>query len=234
MMMPINIDANGMTFFLEKHYKDAFDKISEDKRRRIIEAAISEFSEKGFVAANINVIAKNAGISIGSMYNYFDSKESLFLTIVDYGYAVLEGVISSIDLEKGDIYDKFELLVRAAQQFSKTHPELIQIYLDSASAGLGHLSEKLSRQVESITAEFYRALIAEARTDGLVADDIDAHVAAFCIDNLILLMQYSYTSGYFKERMKIFAGADALENDEKIVAGIMRFIRGGLGHPATS
>jgi len=229
MMMPINIDANGMTFFLEKHYKDAFDKISEDKRRRIIEAAISEFSEKGFVVANINVIAKNAGISIGSMYNYFDSKESLFLTIVDYGYAVLEGVISSIDLEKGNIYDKIELLVRAAQQFSKSHPELIQIYLDSASAGLGHLSEKLSRQVESITAEFYRALIAEAKTDGLVADDVDAHVAAFCLDNLILLMQYSYTSGYFRERMKIFAGADALENDEKIVAGIMRFIRGGLG-----
>ena len=229
MMMPINIDANGMTFFLEKHYKDAFDKISEDKRRRIIEAAISEFSEKGFVVANINVIAKNAGISIGSMYNYFDSKESLFLTIVDYGYAVLEGVISSIDLEKGNIYDKIELLVRAAQQFSKTHPELIQIYLDSASAGLGHLSEKLSRQVESITADFYRALIAEAKTDGLVADDIDAHAAAFCIDNLILLMQYSYTSGYFRERMKIFAGADALENDEKIVTGIMRFIRGGLG-----
>ncbi len=233
-MMPINIDANGMTFFLEKHYKDAFDKISEDKRRRIIEAAISEFSEKGFVVANINVIAKNAGISIGSMYNYFDSKESLFLTIVDYGYAVLEGVISSIDLEKGNIYDKIELLVRAAQQFSKTHPELIQIYLDSASAGLGHLSEKLSRQVESITADFYRALIAEAKTDGLVADDIDAHAAAFCIDNLILLMQYSYTSGYFRERMKIFAGADALENDEKIVTGIMRFIRGGLGPTATS
>ena len=119
--------------------------------------------------------------------------------------------------------------MRAAQQFSKSHPELIQIYLDSASAGLGHLSEKLSRQVESITAEFYRALIAEAKTDGLVADDIDAHAASFCIDNLILLMQYSYTSGYFRERMKIFAGADALENDEKIVTGIMRFIRGGLG-----
>jgi TetR/AcrR family transcriptional regulator len=229
MMTPISADAGGMTFFLEKHYKDAFDKISEDKRRRIIEAAIAEFSDKGFVAANINVIAKNAGISIGSMYNYFDSKESLFLTIVDYGYAVLEGVIASIDLEKGNIFDKFELLVRAAQQFSKAHPELIRIYLDSASSGLGHLSERLSRQVESITAEFYRGLIAEAKAAGLVARDIDAHAAAFCIDNLILLMQYSYTSGYFRERMKIFAGDDALENDEKIVAGIMRFIRGGLG-----
>ncbi len=47
----------------------------------------------GFSAANINVMAKNAGISIGSMYNYFESKENLFLAVVDYGYKVLNSHI---------------------------------------------------------------------------------------------------------------------------------------------
>jgi len=162
------------------------------------------------------------------MYNYFDSKESLFLTIVDHGYAVLESVISSVDIEQGDIFDKFEMLLRMAQKFSRKYPELNQIYLDLTSEGLSHLSKRLSKQMESITAEFYRELMAEAKADGIIATDLNEFVTAFCIDNLMVMLQFSYTSDYYKERMKIFAGEDALENDEKIIQSIMRFIRGAL------
>ena len=162
------------------------------------------------------------------MYNYFRSKEDLFLTIIDYGYRLLEEVISEIDLTEGDIFDKLERLVRAAQKFSKEYPEINQIYLDITSEGLTHLSEMLSKKMEAITADFYRALINESKAQGKIAKDIDEYIAAYCIDNLILLMQYSYTTNYFRERMKIFAGEDALENDEKIVQGIMKFIRKGL------
>ena len=211
-----------------RHYKDAFEKISPEKQKSVMESAISEFAGKGFSAANINVIAKNAGISIGSMYNYFESKENLFLAVVDYGYQLLEEAISSVDLEKGDIFDKFEMLIRLAQKYSKKNKELIQIYLDLASQGLFHLSQKLSRQVESITAVFYRSLMADAKKEGIIASDIDEYVTSFCVDNLILLFQFSYASEYYKERMTIFAGDDALENDEKMIQGIMRFIRGAL------
>ena len=102
MTTPAETADTQPTFFLEKHYKDAFEKIAGEKQKRIMDAAIAEFSAKGFIAANINIIAKKAGISIGSMYNYFASKESLFLTICDHGYGVLESVISSVDLEHGD------------------------------------------------------------------------------------------------------------------------------------
>jgi TetR/AcrR family transcriptional regulator len=216
------------TNHMDKHCKDAFERIPPEKQKKILEAAVTEFAGKGFSEANINVIAKNAGISIGSMYNYFESKENLFLAVVDYGYKELETVLSTVDLGQGDIFDKFELLIRIAQQFSKQHPELNQIYLDLASQGLFHLSQKLSRQVESITAFFYRSLMDDAKKQGLIADDIDEYVTSFCLDNLLLLLQFSYSSEYYKERMKIFAGDDALENDEKIVRGMMRFIRGAL------
>ena len=221
-------DLTENTFFLEKHYKDAFEKISHDKKKRILDAAITEFAGKGFIAANINVIAKNAGISIGSMYNYIESKEMLFLTVVDHGYKVLEEVISSVDLEQGDIFEKFELLLRMAQKYSRDYPELNQIYLDLTSEGLSHLSKKLSKQMESITAQFYRALMTEAKKDGIISSDLDEFVTSLCIDNLMVMLQFSYTSDYYKERMKIFAGEDALENDEKIIKGIMRFIKGAL------
>lgn len=162
------------------------------------------------------------------MYNYFSSKEDLFLTIVDYGYQVLEGVISEIDLVEGDMFDKIERLLRAAQKFSRAYPELNQIYLDITSEGLSHLSVMLSRKMETISAQFYRAMLAESKEQGILDPDTDEYVAAYCLDNLILLLQYSYTTDYFRERMRIFAGEDALENDEKIIKEMMRFIRKGL------
>lgn len=223
-----NLQEPTPSFFMEKHYKDAFDRISQDKQQRILDAAIAEFSAKGFIAANINIIAKNAGISIGSMYNYFQSKEHLFLTIVDHGYGMLEKVISSVDLTKGDIFDKLEMMLRLAQDYSRQYPELSQIYLDLTSGGLAHLSKTVSRQMESITADFYQAMMKDAKAAGVMAQDMDERLTAFCLDNLMVMLQFSCTSEYYKERLKIFIGEDALDDDEKIIGGMMRFIRGAL------
>jgi hypothetical protein len=86
--------------------------------------------------------------------------------------------------------------------------------------------------METISALFYRSLLAESKTTGIVDPEIDEYVASFCLDNLILLLQYSYTTDYFRERMKIFAGEDAAGDDEKMIQGIMYFIRNALSsHP---
>ncbi|MFZ5569519.1 MAG: TetR/AcrR family transcriptional regulator [Thermodesulfobacteriota bacterium] len=215
-------------YTVKKHYTETFEKIAEDKRATILRVAAAEFAANGFRTANINVIARKAGISIGSMYKYFTSKENLFLTIIDHGYQVLADVLAEVDLNAGDIFDKIERLLRAAQQYSRKYPELNQIYVDIASEGLSHLSVMLSRKMESISAAFYRSMLSLSKQKGLVDAAADDFVTAFCLDNLILMLQYSYTTDYYRERMKIFAGEDALEDDERIIRGMMRFIRGAL------
>lgn len=53
-------------------------KLTEMKRESIIEAAIQEFREQGFLGAKTTRIAKNAGVSSRTLYNHFESKEALF------------------------------------------------------------------------------------------------------------------------------------------------------------
>ena len=213
---------------MERYHKDTFARISEEKQQRILNAAITEFAANGFPGANINVIASRAGISIGAMYKYFGSKEDLFLTIVERAHDLLAGVLESIGNSPGDIFVKLEKLLRAAQTYARQFPELHQIYLDMTSEGLAHLSRKLSGKMETVSARFYATLIRQATDDRAIDSRLNPRVAALCIDNLILMLQYSYTSDYFKERMKIFIGADALDDDEAIVEGMMRFIKGAL------
>ena len=213
---------------MKKFHKESFDKISEDKRQRILKVGIAEFSKKGLSATNINVVAKKAGISIGSLYNYFASKEDLYMAIADEGYRILEKVFSSIDLSTGDMFDKLEKLVRAAIEYSRRYPELTQIYLDLSTESRSRLSERLSKKIEEISSNYYQYLIGESKKAGLIDQNIDDRIASFCFDNLILILQYSYSSKYFIERMKIFVGEDALKDDERVIKGVMRFIRGAF------
>lgn len=59
-----------------------FFNLSDTKRNRLIDVATKEFSEKSLNEASINTIIKNAGISRGSFYQYFENKEDLFFYIV--------------------------------------------------------------------------------------------------------------------------------------------------------
>ena len=87
--------------------------------------------------------------------------------------------------------------------------------------------------MEAITVPFYEALIERAMVEGSIDSRLDPRVTALCIDNLILMLQYAYTSDYFKVRMKLFVGPDALMDDDKIVDGILGFIKGALAaHPS--
>ncbi len=82
---------------------------TEDRRRHIIEAAAACFIEQGFHQSSIRDIAKRAQISLGNLYNHFDSKTALIAEIAsleadDLGQIrdILEG-----EGEKQDIIDAF-------------------------------------------------------------------------------------------------------------------------------
>jgi AcrR family transcriptional regulator len=53
-------------------------------RKRILEAARDVFFRDGFMAANLDEVAEKAGVAKGTLYNYADSKEGLFLQAVEY------------------------------------------------------------------------------------------------------------------------------------------------------
>ena len=54
----------------------------EARPSEIIEAALASFSEKGFAATRLDDIAARAGVTRGTLYLYFPSKEELFKEVV--------------------------------------------------------------------------------------------------------------------------------------------------------
>src|SRR5690625_5577728 len=63
---------------------EKFKNLDKKKQKRIINAALKEFTAKGFDQASTNRIVKEAGIGKGMLFYYFKSKKDLYLYLVDY------------------------------------------------------------------------------------------------------------------------------------------------------
>jgi AcrR family transcriptional regulator len=119
----------------------------------IVEAALEVFAEKGFAAAKLDDIARRAGISKGSLYLYFETKEEIFRAVARAAVAShLAPVESSAEASDGPFPDlASKLLSRAAGMMSggrvpalarmvigesRNLPDLARIWHDDVVAGV--------------------------------------------------------------------------------------------------
>ena len=73
--MPSKIEVKGIIVNLPAKIKSR--KLIDDKRKRIIKGATSVFKKKGYHRTTVRNIAKAAGISMGSLYDYISSKQDI-------------------------------------------------------------------------------------------------------------------------------------------------------------
>jgi len=68
---------------------------SEETRARIVESAIKLFSNRGYNAASVDDICEEAGISKGAFYHHFESKQALFLALLDGWLQAIDNAVEA-------------------------------------------------------------------------------------------------------------------------------------------
>lgn len=199
-------------------------KLSEEKLAQILEAAISEFAEKGLSAASMSSIAQRAGTSVGVLYKYYEDKEALFLACLDRSLSVLDSVLSSLCEKEEKPLNYARALIGACQSYSRDYGDYVRMYHEMTCAGNGKYATVMARRVESITARLYSDIIDRAQRSGEVRGDLDPRLFAFFFDNLLMMMQFSYCCPYYQERMRIFCGEDVFESDERVTEQLLMLL----------
>ena len=208
--------------------KETFNKLTQDKQEKILQTAIIEFAEHGFDGANINVIAKKAGISVGAMYKYFENKHELYLMAVSVSVDKLKSVLNQVISAKTDFLSTVEKIISAIQVYSRENIYLTKLYNVMTTESDAAVIRQIVSQMEGVTAKLYASFIKEAQTNEGARADIDPRYFAFFLDNLFILLQFSYTCEYYKERLKMFIDADVFDHDDLLVEQLMKFIKGAL------
>jgi len=211
-----------------KFTQKTFDHLPVEKQQLILSTATEEFAQCGYEKANINVIADKAGVSIGSLYRYFSSKEDLFLKTVHEGTLFLSSTLEPIISSDQPILEKLRSIIHVIQTTSREHQSLIKLYSEMTSVGNRALAQRLSNEIETISAEAYARLLKDGQDRGEVRKDMDPRLGAFFLDNLFMSLQFSYVNGYYIQRFRTYAGESILEQDEKVARDMVSFIQSAL------
>lgn len=160
-------------------------KVVEDRREQIAEAAMRVFAQKGYMRATNKDIAREAGITTGLIYHYFDSKEALLKAIVEMGSPVQltrslsprmlalppETLIRSLMLRMLEIVEseQFVQLLRVFLPEAIHNPSLSALGLPSYQEATKFLEDYMATKMES--GELQRAdpgMAAQALMSGLM------------------------------------------------------------------
>lgn len=199
-------------------------KIPEEKLQALRNTGISEFASKGLDGANINVIARKAGVSVGTIYNYFGTKENFFTACLEQAMKDLETALMEASAGDVPLLTRADRLITAVQSYSRENIEVIRLYNEITSSSGNKMAGSLARKIESISSSAYKKTIREAARKGEIRSDVNVEYLAFFFDNLLTTLQFSYACPYYKERLKIYCGEEGLKDDEQMRKNLLAFM----------
>jgi AcrR family transcriptional regulator len=113
--------------------------LKQEIKTKIIEAAVKEFSAYDYGKASMRTIAKAAGISVSNTYNYYKSKDELFVSIIEPVFAQLKDILrrsfqASMKSEAGANLNTFiESIVKELIQLEARERQLLLILIEHSA-----------------------------------------------------------------------------------------------------
>ena len=203
-----------------------YKKLVDEILNNILESGIDEFVDRGFSGANMRGIAQRAGVSVGVIYKYFSDKDSFFRACLDHSLQLLDNVLAEAVKEEEDIDSCIRNIVYALVRHSQQHSNYNAMYNEITAGGCRVYAAEFAKEIETRSAQVYSRLIARAQAQGRISKDADSGVLAFFFDNLLMMLQFSFSCEYYRERMKIFCGESA--DKEDIAEYMITFIEKAL------
>ena len=161
-------------------------KIDKAQRRdEILAAAKAVFADHGFHATTIADVARAAGISYGSIYWYFDSKDALFHALMDHQEQALRSAIEAAvgQVTAVDSVELFRSSVRATFEFFEADRDVVKLlFRDSLVLG-DRFDRHLAGIYEGFIADIEKT-IAAAQAAGHVVE-APPRMIAFTVAALI-------------------------------------------------
>jgi AcrR family transcriptional regulator len=96
-------------------------------RPAILEAAVLEFTQKGYGGARINEIARRSGANKRMIYHYFGDKEALYLAALESVYESIRAAEAELHLASRDPVEAMRELTRFTWRYFLAHPEFLSM-----------------------------------------------------------------------------------------------------------
>lgn len=148
-----------------------------DRRRQILDAAVSVFAREGFHTCRVSDIASEAQVAYGLVYHYFPSKEAILDTLFTDRWQLLLQAIADADAEPGSAQEKLYQVAAFILDSYRHDPDLMKVIIVEVTRaantfGRTHFAEIFSAY------EAIAAIVQTAQEQGVFRRDVHALFAA--------------------------------------------------------
>jgi TetR/AcrR family transcriptional regulator len=146
----------------------------ERTREKILAFATEEFATHGYDGARVDAIVDRCGISKNLLYHYFESKEALFIRVMERAYAAMRERQNAVLLGGDDpVADMRTLVVAMVKHFAES-PDLIALLATENIHKAQHIakSEAIQAMYNPLRTTL-RRLVREGQARGLFRPDVD-------------------------------------------------------------
>ena len=162
----------------------------EKLKERLYPVVLSQFSGKDFHAVNIRDISKQSGISTGTIYKYFSSKEDLLFSIIDEKLLALAELLRMHLAGTEDIREMFRKLFWVTMNFFDNNPDLAVTAFITVPSKSFMASKSYKRETE---VDILNEVIEKARKRGAILSDLENH---YFVDLYMMITQRHIQNWY--------------------------------------
>lgn len=178
-------------------------------QRRILRAARNEFMRHGYSGARIERISRAARSSDRMIYYYFESKETLYLEVLESVYAELGDAESALALDPGRPVEALDQLIAFTWRYYLEHPEFVALLSNENLMRGAHITKSVKVKLLSRPViEILGTILAEGERQGVFRRGLDVKKVYLTLAAL----GYFYLSNRFT--LSSFLGTDLMQPSE--------------------
>ncbi len=194
---------------------------AEDKRRRILDAAVCVFARKGYHASRVGDIAEEAAVAHGLLYHYFSSKEELLETVFRETWSELVEALRRVEASDTAASEQLRQVAAIVLRAWRREPDLVRVLVREIAR-----SPHVQREVEEI-GEVFRSIeriVERGQSRGELRTDVEPRLASWIFYGALEEILTGWVLGQLPD------GDGAVEQAEWTIVAV---VTDGLAAPAS-
>jgi TetR/AcrR family fatty acid metabolism transcriptional regulator len=153
------------------------DKMNREKV--IIDAALKVFSTKGYASTRMADIAREADMSYGLVYHYFENKEKLFDAIVEDWWTGFYDELEMLKKSDMSTEEKLVEIIRYILKVYENKPNQISIFVTEVSRGFIYHADSKGKDKFNKLFSLCQDIMSEGQQNGFLRKDIQANYLTY-------------------------------------------------------
>ena len=210
-----------------------FRRLDPGRQQAVLAAILDEAVERGPASLSVKLVAERAGVSVGSLYQYFQNRDGLVNFAVELcarylvdQFNAYRPLLISMPLREG-----LAAYLTGGIEWSQMQVGLVQFFLRGAYQGDPDIAERLVRPVGAALRETVHEMLIEAQRRDEVRRDIDLEAAARVINTLLIAVGDSWLLPYLNIYYQL---TDAGTSLERLVDTVLDLILSGIAPAGTT